>query len=79
MSMYRRNAGVSLIELMIAMVIGLVLLLGVIQVFPHRVLLHSYPRVPRALRRMGASRWIIWRVISGWLGTLDASTIRRSL
>ncbi|KGP31306.1 hypothetical protein NY67_01610 [Xanthomonas citri pv. fuscans] len=33
MSVYRRNAGVSLIELMIAMVIGLVLLLGVIQVF----------------------------------------------
>lgn len=33
MSVYRRNAGLSLIELMIAMVIGLVLLLGVIQVF----------------------------------------------
>ncbi|MEA9554996.1 PilW family protein [Xanthomonas nasturtii] len=33
MSLYRRSAGLSLIELMIAMVIGLVLLLGIIQIF----------------------------------------------
>ncbi|MEB1554874.1 PilW family protein [Xanthomonas campestris pv. campestris] len=33
MSLYRREAGLSLIELMIAMVIGLVLLLGIIQIF----------------------------------------------
>ncbi|QNA95403.1 hypothetical protein G4G30_07190 [Stenotrophomonas maltophilia] len=64
--------GLSLVELMIALVISLVLMLGWCRSSWPRRLPRACPRGPRACRRTPVSRWISLSATSAWPGTWAA-------
>ncbi len=72
-------AGLSLVELMIALVISLVLMLGVIQVF---IASQTASRLSEGASRVQENarlRWTSWSVTSAWPVTWGASMTRRML